>query len=149
MPAQRQIEHEPMIEAFRSYRGDTTPRFRNEDERACALVLDRHGVPWEYRPVTFELAADDDAPADTFCPAFYLPEQNLFLEVGSLREEMAATTNHKVRRLRRQYPDVHVRRLVRRDVEELGRRLVGRGSTAFIVEPASVLDEAAALVMEA
>ncbi len=114
---------------FRSYRGSRPPRFVNASERECAEILDFYGVPWEYEPVTFVLETDDDGRiTEAFSPDFYLPDQNLFLEVTTMRQELVTRKNRKVRKLRQRYPDVNVKLFYRRDIEALGHKLHARGT---------------------
>jgi hypothetical protein len=106
------------------------PRFVTESERECAEILDFYGVAWEYEPVTFVLETDDDGRVmEAFCPDFYLPDQNLFLEVTTMRQELVTRKNRKVRKLRQRYPDVNVKLFYKRDIEALGRQLHARGAS--------------------
>lgn len=112
---------------FSWYRGKRAPRFVHEAERECAEILDFYGVPWEYEPVTFVLETDEDGRvAEAFSPDFYLPEQNLFLEVTTMRQELVTRKNRKVRKLRQRYPDVNVKLFYKRDIEALGQKLLSR-----------------------
>ncbi len=118
------------VDSYRSFRGTRPPRFVNESERECAEILDFYGVPWEYEPVTFVLETDPDGRiTEAFSPDFYLPEQNLFLEVTTMRQELVTRKNRKVRKLRQRYPDVNVKLFYRRDIEALGQKLHSRGAT--------------------
>ena len=61
---------------------DDPPRFANDAERECAKVLDFYGVPWEYEPRTFALEhGADGRVTEAFTPDFYLPEQDLYVEI--------------------------------------------------------------------
>ena len=67
---------------FQAFRGEGQPRFANRAELECAKLLDYYGVPWDYEPRTFVLETDDDGRVtEAFTPDFYLPEQDLYLEV--------------------------------------------------------------------
>jgi hypothetical protein len=108
---------------FHAYRGDAPPRFANEAERACARILDFHGIPWEYEPRTFTLETDDEGRVtEAFTPDFYLPEQNLYLEVTTMKQSLVTRKNRKVRRLRERHPEVRVKLFYRRDVEALAEK---------------------------
>jgi hypothetical protein len=121
---------EEQVGTWRSFRGTRPPRFVNESERECAEILDFYGVPWEYEPVTFILETDDTGRiVEAFSPDFYLPDQNLFLEVTTMRQELVTRKNRKVRKLRQRYPDVNVKLFYRRDIEALGHKLHSRGAT--------------------
>lgn len=116
--------------SYRCFRGATAPRFVTESEQDCAEILEFYGVPWEYEPVTFVLETDEDGRVtEAFCPDFYLPEQNLFLEVTTMRQELVTRKNRKVRKLRQRYPDVNVKLFYKRDIEALGRQLHSRGES--------------------
>jgi hypoxanthine phosphoribosyltransferase len=108
---------------FRAYRGEAPPRFANEAELECAKVLDFYGVPWEYEPRTFVLERDDEGRVvEAFTPDFYLPEQDLYLEITVMKQSLVTRKNRKLRKVRRLYPDVRVKLFYKRDVERLARR---------------------------
>jgi hypothetical protein len=108
---------------FSAYRGTEPPRFANDWERECARILDFHGVPWQYEPRTFPLdVAPDGTVREAFTPDFYLPEQDLYLEVTTMKQSLVTRKNRKVRRLRELYPDVRVKLFYRRDVEALAEK---------------------------
>jgi len=99
------------------------PRFANEAERECAKVLDFYGVPWEYEPRTFVLEEDADGRTTlAFTPDFFLPEQDLYLEITVMKQRLVTRKNRKLRRLRERYPDVNVKLFYKRDIERLGQR---------------------------
>jgi hypoxanthine phosphoribosyltransferase len=99
------------------------PKFQNEAERECAKVLDFYGVPWEYEPHTFVLEEDADGRTTlAFTPDFFLPEQNLYLEITVMKQRLVTRKNRKLRRLREQYPDVNVKLFYKRDIERLAQR---------------------------
>ena len=99
------------------------PRFANEAERECAKVLDFYGVPWEYEPHTFVLEEGEDGRiVEAFTPDFFLPEQNLYLEITVMKQRLVTRKNRKLRRLRERYPDVNVKLFYKRDIERLAQR---------------------------
>jgi hypoxanthine phosphoribosyltransferase len=108
---------------FQAYRGTEPPRFAHRIELECAKVLDYYGVPWEYEPRTFVLARDGEGRVTSaFTPDFYLPEQDLYVEVTVMKQSLVTRKNRKLRELRRQYPDVNVKLFYRRDIERLAQR---------------------------
>ena len=110
--------------AFRAYTGATPPRFVNEVELECAKMLDFYGVPWEYEPRTFVLEKDENGRVTSaFTPDFYLPEQDLYVEVTVMRQSLVTRKNRKLRELKRLYPEVKVKLFYRRDIERLAQRL--------------------------
>ena len=109
--------------AFRAYTGATPPRFANEVELECAKMLDFYGVPWDYEPTTFVLDRDEQGRVTSaFTPDFYLPDQDLYVEVTVMRQALVTRKNRKLRELCRLYPDVRVKLFYRRDIERLAQR---------------------------
>ena len=105
---------------FQAYRGEVPPRFVNEAELEYAKILDYHGVPWEYEPHTFVLERDvDGRVVEAFTPDFYLPDQDLYLEVTVMKQSLVTRKNRKLRRLRELHPELNVKILYRRDYLEL------------------------------
>ena len=108
---------------FQAYRGATPPRFAHRVELECAQILDYYGVPWLYEPRTFVLEADEDGRVlEAFSPDFYLPEQDLYLEITVMKQSLVTRKNRKLRKLRERYPDVNIKLFYKRDIERLGQR---------------------------
>ena len=108
---------------FQAYRGAEPPRFANQIELECAKILDWYGVPWEYEPRSFVLERDAEGRVTSaFTPDFYLPEQDLYVEVTVMRQSLVTRKNRKLRELRELYPDVKVKLFYRRDIERLAQR---------------------------
>ena len=100
-----------------------TPRFANDAERECARLLDFYGVGWEYEPRTFALEeAEDGRVTEAFTPDFYLPEQDLYVEVTVMKQALVTRKNRKLRKLRERYPDIRIKLFYRRDIERLAQR---------------------------
>jgi len=111
------------IPDFQAYSGEQPPQFANEVELECAKLLDYYGVPWDYEPRTFVLEEDGEGRVlEAFTPDFYLPEQDLYLEVTVMKQSLVTRKNRKLRELRRLYPDVKVKLFYRRDIERLAQR---------------------------
>ena len=108
--------------SFRAYRGSDPPRFANQIEVECAKILDYYGVPWYYEPRSFVLEQDGDRVTKAFTPDFYLPEQDLYVEVTVMKQSLVTRKNRKLRELRRLYPDVRIKLFYRRDIERLAQR---------------------------
>jgi hypothetical protein len=108
---------------FQAYCGGSAPRFAHPVELECAKILDYYGVPWSYEPKTFVLERDGEGRVIwAFAPDFYLPEQDLYLEVTTMKQSLVTRKNRKVRRLIELYPDVRVKLFYKRDVERLAQR---------------------------
>jgi hypothetical protein len=108
---------------FQAYCGSEPPRFANRSELECAKILDYYGVLWDYEPRTFVLDRDAEGRVvSAFTPDFYLPEQELFIEVTVMKQSLVTRKNRKLRELQRLYPDVRVKLFYRRDIESLAQR---------------------------
>ncbi len=121
---------------FQAYRGETPPRFVNEAELEYAKILDYYGVPWLYEPRTFVLERDAEGKViEAFTPDFYLPEQDLYLEVTVMKQSLVTRKNRKLRKLRQLYPDVQDQALLRARLRA-DRRPV-RAAQSFVKDTAS------------
>ncbi len=105
---------------FQAYRGERTPRFVNEAELEYAKILDYYGLPWLYEPHTFVLEQDElGRVTEAFTPDFYLPDQDLYLEVTVMKQSLVTRKNRKLRKLRKRYPDVRIKLFYERDFARL------------------------------
>ncbi len=96
------------------------PAFAHPAEAQFARILDFYQMEWEYEPRTFPLEWDDEGNVVTaFTPDFYLPEQNLYIELTTLRPKLSSFKNRKLRLLKELYPDVNVKLFKRRDIRGL------------------------------
>jgi hypoxanthine phosphoribosyltransferase len=108
---------------FQAYCGSKPPRFANRSELECAKILDYYGIAWDYEPRSFVLERDEEGrTVSAFTPDFYLPEQDLFIEVTVMKQSLVTRKNRKLRELQRLYPDVRIKLFYRRDIESLAQR---------------------------
>ena len=113
----------PETPDFQAYCGSEKPRFQNDVEVECAKLLDYYRVPWDYEPREFILErAEDGTVVEGFRPDFYLPEQDLYLEVTVMKQSLVTRKNRKLRKLRELYPDVKVKLFYKRDIQRLAER---------------------------
>jgi len=111
------------VPEFQAYRGEAPPRFANDAELECAKVLDYYRVPWLYEPRTFVLEEDAEGRVtEAFTPDFYLPEQDLYVEITMMKQSLVTRKNRKLRKLRARYPDVNVKLFYKRDIARLAHR---------------------------
>jgi hypoxanthine phosphoribosyltransferase len=95
-------------------------RFAHPAEAEIARLLDFYGVQWQYEPKTFSLVTNEHGlPLQSFTPDFYLPEQDLYIEMTTMRQSLVTRKNRKFRLLRELYPDLNVKLLYRKDVEHI------------------------------
>ena len=107
---------------FQAYQGTAPPRFASPAELQCAKVLDYYGVPWLYEPRTFVLEEDEQGRVtEAFTPDFYLPEQDLYIEITQMKQSLVTRKNRKLRKLRERYPTVKIKLFYKRDLERLAR----------------------------
>jgi len=113
----------PETPVFQAYCGSEPPRFANPAELEYAKILDWYGIPWLYEPTTFVLERDEDGRVtEAFSPDFYLPEQDLYLEVTVMKQSLVTRKNRKLRKLRKLYPEVRIKLFYERDFERLAAR---------------------------
>jgi hypothetical protein len=105
---------------FQAYCGASPPRFVNRSELEVAKLLDYYGIPWEYEPRSFILETDDAGRVrEATTPDFYLPEQDLYLELTTMKQSLVTRKNRKIRKLKERYPSVKVKLFYKRDFERL------------------------------
>lgn len=94
--------------------------FSHPIEEVFAQILDFYGIQWEYEPNTFPLAWDAAGNVtEAFAPDFFLPEQNLYVELTVLRPQLTAKKNRKLRKIRELYPDVNIKLFKRRELRNM------------------------------
>ena len=99
---------------------ETSVDFAHPSEAEFAQILDYYGIPWDYEPRTFVLQEDKAGNiTEAFSPDFYLPQQDLYIELTTLRPKLIRIKNRKVRRLRQRYPDVNIKLFKRRNIRDL------------------------------
>jgi hypoxanthine phosphoribosyltransferase len=86
------------------------PVFAHPSEEEFAKLLDFYKIDWEYEPQTFVLRRDQDGNVkEAFTPDFYLPAQDLFVELTTLDRSLMSAKRKKIRRLRQLYPNVNIK----------------------------------------
>lgn len=96
-------------------------RFYHPAEAAFAKVLDFYQIEWEYEPTMFPLEWDEEGHVITaFSPDFYLVEDDLYIELTTMKQRHVTEKNRKLRLLSELYPDVKCKLMYRKDVENLG-----------------------------
>ena len=94
--------------------------FAHPSEAEFARILDFYQVAWEYEPRTFELRWDEDGNVtEAFSPDFYLPEQDLYIELTTMEQRLITKKHSKLRRLRELYPEVNIKLLNRSDFRQM------------------------------
>lgn len=94
--------------------------FVHPAEEMFARIMDYYGIHWEYEPRTFELEWDSGGNVTlAFTPDFYLPDQNLYIELTTLKPELSTKKNKKMRLMKELYPDINIKLMKRRDMHDM------------------------------
>ena len=89
-------------------------------EEVFARILDFYGIAWLYEPRTFALEWDENGGVSmAFAPDFFLPDQNLYVELTVLRPKLTLKKNRKLRRMHELYPEVNIKLFKRRELRNM------------------------------
>lgn len=96
------------------------PAFSHPSEEFFSRILDYYGIEWQYEPHAFPLEFYPDGRVkEAFSPDFYLPQQNLYIELTTLRPKLNLYKNRRMRRFKELYPDIKIKLFKRRDLRNL------------------------------
>ena len=94
--------------------------FGHPSEQVFANLLDFYRIAWDYEPRSFPLQWDKDGKVlEAFTPDFYLPEQDLYVELTTMKQANVTKKNRKIRLLRAIYPHVNIQVFYQKDVQDL------------------------------
>ncbi len=94
--------------------------FSHPSEAEFARILDFYQIAWEYEPKTFVLRQDDQGHIiEAFSPDFYLPEQDLYIELTTMEQRLITKKHRKLRRLRELHPEINIKLLNRSDFKQM------------------------------
>lgn len=111
------------VSKYTYYMGDTPPQFANHSEEECAKILDYYCVPWMYEPRTFVLERDEDGNVvEAFTPDFYLPEQDLFVELTTMKQAHVTKKNMKIRKVKEKFPEINIKLFYKKDFLKLAQK---------------------------
>lgn len=95
-------------------------QFSHPSEEMFARVLDFYGLEWQYEPQTFPLEWDEmGGVTEAFSPDFYLPSQDLYIELTTVRPRLSTNKNRKLKRMGELYPEINIKLLKRREMREM------------------------------
>jgi len=90
--------------------------FAHQSELQFARLLDFYGIDWQYEPRSFPVELDAaGTPTAYFTPDFYLPDEDVFIEITTMNQKLVTKKNRKVRLLRSRYPEVRCKIFYQRD----------------------------------
>ena len=116
MPAQQETQR-PLAPDLPERDGQQASTLRRQDipapfvhpaEVEFAAFLDFYRIRWQYEPKSFPLRWRDGRVAEMLTPDFYLPEQDLYVELTTMKQALVTRKNRKIRRLHELYPNVNV-----------------------------------------
>ena len=94
--------------------------FSHPSESECAKILDFYKIRWAYEPTTFPIEWDKKGRIiQSFTPDFYLPDQDLYIELTTMSQKLVTKKNRKVRRLREIYPHINIKIFYQKDFRNL------------------------------
>lgn len=97
-----------------------SPVYKHSIEAVFARILDYYGVAWEYEPRTFPLLWDKEGNVvEAFKPDFYLPQQNLYVELTTLRPKLTGKKNRKLKKVKELYPEINIKLFKRRELRNM------------------------------
>ena len=110
----RPLRHHPsLLEVPRT-------NFAHPSERAFAKLLSLYGVHWVYEPLTLPLQWGSEGQVlQAFCPDFYLPERETFVELTVAEPRRFARKMAKVKLAGRLYPELEIVLVGARELHEL------------------------------
>ncbi len=98
----------------------TPQKFVHRIEKEFARILDYYGIRWQYEPTTFPLEWDENGNVTVaFSPDFYLPDEDRFVELTTVRPKLVTIKNRKIRRMHELYPEVNITLLKRSDLRDM------------------------------
>jgi hypothetical protein len=105
------------LEQLRQERGQI---FAHPSEVEFAKILDFYKIRWQYEPKTFPIQWDERGRVlESFTPDFYLPDQDLYIELTTQKQSLVTKKNRKIRLLRQLHPEVNIKIFYGRDFARL------------------------------
>lgn len=95
-------------------------QFAHPAEAEFAYLLDYYGIEWDYEPRTFPLEWDEAGNVTlAFSPDFYLPEEDTYVELTTLRPSLSTHKNRKMRLMQELYPHINIKLYKRTAIHRL------------------------------
>lgn len=90
--------------------------FAHESELQFARLLDFYSIDWEYEPTEFAVEWNEHGdPTRFFRPDFFLPADDLYIEITTMNQKLVTKKNRKVRQIRSLYPKIRCKVFYQRD----------------------------------
>ena len=99
---------------------EESPDFAHPSEKEFSDILNMHNIEWEYEPTEFPLEWDAEGNITLgFRPDFYLPEYDTYLELTTMKRKYVTEKNKKKRLLEKNYPEVNIKIVYKKDFHSL------------------------------
>jgi hypothetical protein len=96
------------------------PVFAHDIEKEFARILDYYGIRWQYEPRSFQLSWDEEGNVTSaFTPDFYLPDEDLYVELTTMRPKLITLKNRKIRLLKELHPELNIKLFKRQDLRDM------------------------------
>lgn len=110
----------PVIQKLLQSNSTSAREFAHPAEKTFSTILDFYGIEWIYEPRTFALNWDEQNKiVEAFTPDFYLPLQDLYIELTTLKPRLVNHKNRKIRRMKELYPEIQIRLVKRREMRDM------------------------------
>ena len=114
-PQRTMTSAKPRIPVTGAPTEDVPAPFAHNAEYEFARILDFYGINWQYEPRTFPLRWERGHVSEAFTPDFYLSDMNLYVELTTLKSNLTAEKNRKMRLLKEMYPGTNIIMLKKQD----------------------------------
>ncbi len=105
--------------------------FAHQSEEEFARILDFYNIAWQYEPRAFPIEWDEQGNVlSSFTPDFYLSQQDLYIELTTLKQPLVTKKNRKLRRLKELYPEVNIKILYAADYQKLIQKFAASSSAS-------------------
>jgi hypoxanthine phosphoribosyltransferase len=103
------------------HNGKKRPEFAHPSEERIrpypGLLWDRMGIRASNFPPG--VGREQTSIQEAFAPDFYLPQQDLYVELTTLRPQLSSNKNRKIRRMKELYPDINIKLFKRRELHSM------------------------------
>ncbi len=90
--------------------------FAHHSELQFARLLDFYAIEWHYEPRSFPIEFDAEGePTGFFTPDFYLPDEDLYIEITTMNQKLVTKKNRKIRLLAEHHPEIRCKIFYQRD----------------------------------
>jgi len=109
-----------------------TNKFAHISEYNFSELLTLYNISWIYEPTSFPLKWGSSGNVSMmFRPDFYLPEQNLYIEITTMDQKHVTKKNKKIKLAQKLYPEFNFKIIYDVQYQELLNNYKGSDSLSF------------------